>query len=415
MRFCGFVFLLLAAMAWAQTATPAPTTPPAATPSAPDHQAAAPAAHQAPPPEAEDDDDEEKPAVSAEANSVPRNAPVLTIKGVCDEPAAPKASPASAKPAPAKPPAPKAGCKTVVTREQFEKLASALQPNMNSQMKHQLANLYPKALAMSQEAKKRGLDKDPAFQEKMKFVRMQVLSQELSRVIQQESTKVSDKDISAYYDSNKPAFEQGNLQRIFVPRQKQVEQAKDAKPEDVQAQQQASVETMTKLAADLRERASKGEEFEKLQKEAFEIAGLKNSPPSVAMSKIRRTGIPPSQSSVFDLKPGEVSQVINDPSGHYIYKMDSKQLQPLAQVKEEIHSILQNQHMRDTMQNIQNSATAELNDKYFGEAPPTSGMPGMRPPAPPGASPVRPPAPSAGAPTPPPGKDAPKSEAPQPK
>ena len=42
----------------------------------------------------------------------------------------------------------------------------------------------------------------------------------------------------------------------------------------------------------------------------------------------------------MDLKPGEVSEVISDPSGNYIYKMISKETLPLDSVKTEIRNQL---------------------------------------------------------------------------
>ena len=64
-------------------------------------------------------------------------------------------------------------CKTVITRAQFEKLADALQPGMSSAIRRQLATRYGQVLKMSTEAEKRGLDKEPSFEEKMYFARMQ--------------------------------------------------------------------------------------------------------------------------------------------------------------------------------------------------------------------------------------------------
>jgi hypothetical protein len=156
----------------------------------------------------------------------------------------------------------------------------------------------------------------------------------------------------------------------------------DAKPEDTKAQQQAGEEAMTKAADALHTRAAAGEDFEKLQKEAYEAAGMKGNPPSANMGKMRRTNLPPSQVAVFDLKTGEVSAVINDPSGHYVYKMISKEVMPLDQVKDEIHGSLQNQRMRDLMQGIQASVTPELNEAYFGGGP-SGPAPGPGKPAPP--------------------------------
>ena len=65
-----------------------------------------------------------------DGTTVAPDAAVITIQGICDTPAA-KAAAGSAQP--------KSACKTVITRAQFEGLASALQPNMNPAMKRRLA------------------------------------------------------------------------------------------------------------------------------------------------------------------------------------------------------------------------------------------------------------------------------------
>jgi hypothetical protein len=317
----------------------------------------------------DDDDAEKKPA--AANKEVPETAAVLTVKGVCKAPAA------------------NGECKTVVTRAEFEKLANSLQPNMPPQVKKQLASAYPRLLAMSTEAEKRGLDKTPQFAEKMRWSRMQALTQDLNRQLQEESDKVPDADVAAYYSKNQSAFEQATLERIFIPKSKQTESKEGESSDEIKARQQASEEAMNKVAEQLRDRAAKGEEFEKLQKEAFEAADMKGSPPSSNLGKVRRNNVPPSHAAVFDLKPGEVSALINDgPSGHYIYKMISKEIQPLDQVKDEIHATLRNQRMRDATQAIQNSAVPEMNEAYFGAAGPAPPGPGMRPV--PGAKPPMP-------------------------
>ncbi len=94
---------------------------------------------------------------------------------------------------------------------------------------------------------------------------------------------------------------------------------------------------MTRVAANLRARAAKGEDPDKLQKEAYVAAGLSGNAPSTKMEKVRRTTLPANHQAVMDLKPGEVSEVISDTnSGYYIYKLVSKETLSLETVKPEI-------------------------------------------------------------------------------
>src|SRR5262249_28195954 len=75
-------------------------------------------------------------------------------------------------------------------------------------------------------------------------------------------------------------------------------------------------------------------------------------------------------------KPGEISQLISDSGGHYIYKLNSKEVLPLDdKVKQEIHNTMQGQNMRDSMEQYTNSFKVDTNEAYFGPAGP-AGRPG---------------------------------------
>jgi parvulin-like peptidyl-prolyl isomerase len=337
MRFQYLVCLLLAVLAYGQAAPPA--TPPAATPSASTDKA-------------------------PEIKVGPDDA-VITLKGFCADTTQQGDA-----------------CKTVISRAQFEKLAESLQPGMSPAIRRQLATAYSRMLRMSTVAEKRGLDKQPKFEEKMNFARMQVLSGELSSALQEDAGKVTDGDIDDYYKKNEASYEQATFARIFVPRAKQIvnpvvrpkagttvgakaSATASTNKLPTEAQKKASEEAMTKLAAGLRARAAKGEDPDTLQKEAYVAAGLPGNAPSTKMEKVRRTTLPANHQAVMDLKPGEVSEVISDPnSGHYIYKLVSKETLSVDTVKPEIRSTISSQRYRDSMQNFQGNV--DLNDAYFG-------------------------------------------------
>jgi hypothetical protein len=66
--------------------------------------------------------------------------------------------------------------------------------------------------------------------------------------------------------------------------------------------------------------------------------------------------------------------LISRAPGYLVYKVGEKDTLPLDHVREEILAALQSQHMQDAMQAIQQAATPELNEKYFGDA--TAAAPG---------------------------------------
>src|SRR6202140_2549979 len=157
--------------------------------------------------------------------AVPPTAAVITVKGVCSpQPAAAKggvaAKPATAAKSPAEK-SPAADCKTVITKAEFEKLANGLSPNVTPQLKKQLASVWPRMIAMSDAAKKQGLDKTPQFEETLKFAKMQILANELQRNVQEQAGKIPPEEIEKYYKEHADVYEQLNIDGLFVPPTKQ--------------------------------------------------------------------------------------------------------------------------------------------------------------------------------------------------
>jgi PPIC-type PPIASE domain len=335
--------LILTAPLWGQAATP-PAKP------------ASPKAAGTPGPAA---------AKSPEGTTVPRDAAVITIPGICDKPSSAKSDPAQSK---------AADCKTVVTRAEFEHLIEAVAPTIAPPAQKQLATQYGVALVMVYKAHQMGLDKGQKFEELMRVARVGVLTRELNQQLQDDASHVSDQDVASYYTKNQAAFQEADLQRIFVPRSKQVTESKEkASSDEAKKTEQESEETMKKEAEALRARAAAGEDFDKLQDEAATAADFKGKPPT-KLGKVRRSSLPPAHAEVMDLKPGETSQLITTPNGYLIYKTGEKDTLPLDKVHDEIVSTLRSERLQDAMQNIQKSATPELNEKYFADVAAAGGQ-----------------------------------------
>jgi PPIC-type PPIASE domain len=339
----GLVCLLLGALAWAQAA---PSNPAAAP-----QNAAPPAAAPAQP-----------------VPETPPDAAVITINGLCENPSANK---------------PAADCKTVITRAEFEKLIEVIQPSMPARVRKQFASNYARALVMAQKAQQLGLDRDPGFDEHMRLARIQILSQAFNKSIQDKASQISDKEIEDYYENNKAKFEQADLDRVYIPKAQQPPAVAAKTPVANQPKSAGDSETVMKAEADkLHTRAAAGEDFAKLQADAYQVAGIKAAAPNAGMAKVRRTSLPADQVTVMDLKVNEVSAVIADQNGYYIYKMKSKEIIPLDQAREEIKGILRSERIQEAMKTVQEDSTPILNESYFTPMAPAPAPPSMMAPRP---------------------------------
>jgi peptidyl-prolyl cis-trans isomerase C len=264
---------------------------------------------------------------------------VITLNGICADKNAPPAN-----------------CKTVVTRAQFDQIVSVLNPQgqgLPPGAARTFATRYAQALLLATVAEKEGLDKDPRTQVMLKLARTQALAQVVVLSRQQQALPPAE-EVQKYYQENQPKYAQVTARRLFLP-----SNGGNAGQNDAQKAE----------AEKLQRRAAAGEDFDKLESEAYKSAGWQNPPPT--QLKLRASpSLPPDQQSVFKLNPGEVSQVFSSPAGYSIYKLESKGAVPLSEVKPEIEHELQENRLKTSMDSLLRSGAPVLNDAYFGPPPP---------------------------------------------
>ena len=285
-------------------------------------------------------------------STISPDTPVIVIDGFCKTPPPrPKSAPsASAKSTSA--------CQTVITRAQFDELADAIRLDMDPAAKRQLATFYPKLLLMQREFAKRGLENDPSVKRALAFTKLRSEAEEMAKQLKGEAGNVPQAEIEKFYKDHASAYETSELQRIYVPKQKRQADGKEDRSE-------SSQDTMKQEAHALQARAAAGDDFSKLQDEAYEAAGIVGARPPVYMGKLTANEVPQSQRSVMTVKPGEVSDLIEDSHGYYIFRVMSKGVKSLAQAQSDIKTFLAQQKFTEVMQKIEQSAKTELNEAYF--------------------------------------------------
>jgi hypothetical protein len=298
---------------------------------------------------------------------------VITIEGVCEHPPAEKTAASD--------------CKTVITKAEFEDAIKAIQPTVPpAGQRRQFASRYAMLVIFADQAHKQGVDKGPKFEEQMKLTRMEVAARTLGQDMQEKAATVSEAEVSDYYQLHASNYEQADVQQIFIPHAKNPQVPTKPGPPPAAAKPPAlSEEGVRKEVETLYKRAAGGEDFAKLQAEAYTFAGLKTKPPDTTVKDLRRSTLTPNRAVVFELKPGEVSKVVTDPTGYFIYKLDKKNSVSMDRVRADIENALKAQKMQAAIQTMEHSATPKFDDKYFGPPPPPAGMPGA------GPGPVQPP------------------------
>ena len=289
-------------------------------------------------------------------SDVPMTTKVLEIKGVCEAPGSKAAT---------------VPCDTSLTRAQFETLWNTFnrQPGAGSvaeqpaSIRRSMANAYGSMSILSNEARKRGLDRTPEFQLQMKVLRMQLLAKALQEKIKQQYAEPTAADIAKYYNDNKASFEELSLHRLQIPK-------RGPQPAAVEGKPAAQPVTLSPAdAEEFRKRAIGGEDFDKLQKEVIEKLQFKTTPP-VTSGKRRHGEFPPQEEGeIFALPPGSVTRVMDEGSSYVIYKIDVKRTLTLDEVRGNIARTVAEQNTRDAESKAENSAEKKLDPIYFSDAP----------------------------------------------
>jgi hypothetical protein len=265
----------------------------------------------------------------------------------------------------------------------MDKLIGALNPDMSPSVRQQLGRSLAELTAYAAKARELGLDKSPEFNEVLRFTRMQILAQSLARQVQKKAENITPAEMQAYYTANKGDFEEFNFLRVIIPRQapakdKAVDEAADAQ-----------------FAQSIHDRLVKGEDPKALQTEAFKHSGQGAAETPVEINGRKRGSVPPSQASIFDLKPGEVSQVFPDPGAFFLYKLVSRSVVPFDQASADVKKAIAKERLEKAVRDLNSQFDVKLSDSYFGpqsEGPPP-GAPSMRgtpkstPPPPPASTP----------------------------
>lgn len=340
LRFTSIFFLVptfLAAVVIAQTPMPVSTNKEATLPPAPAAGATALSPQKAP-----------------TVADLPASTPIATLHGVCEGTTAAPKAPAKARVKATAKTAPSKTCQTVITKGEMDSLMDLLIPGANAEQRHGFALNYVRMLAASSVAKEKRLDHDPAvgkeLEARMAFTRMQVMASSLYKRVETLAQDVQDSEIQSYYHEQEANFVQGDVRRITL--------AKAATPGTA-----VDPVMLKQRAQEIRERAAKGEDFDQLQKEVMANPDAKAPPTRIPTA--RRATLLPAEAVVFDLKPGEVTPVVDTQGAFEILKLASLATIPLESLRADIKTALTNGHLQLIMKDATKGVTANFDLAYL--------------------------------------------------
>ena len=302
----------------------------------------------------------------ASAPELPADAPVITIEGLCDSglttsTAAPQAKSSSGESGPAKAIDP--NCKTVVTRQQYEALLGVLAAKPRPDHRYPFAVHYAELLLFSEKGRELGVEKDAKFKEKSRYSYLNDLNQFTLVQMQTEADDISDADAAKYYEENKDRFVRLHLLQIAVPKWKlHGSEQTVTRPANLDPAEEAE---MHRLALRIQKEAAAGGDFDKLEEKAYKVAG-DSAVPGTDLGQRLPDEVPAEyRKMIFDLNPGQVSEVAEDDHEYLIFKCAEKHIEPPAERKKLCGWL----RIRDAREALSNSVKTHFNPQYFPTAP----------------------------------------------
>lgn len=200
-------------------------------------------------------------------------------------------------------------------------------------------------LILMEYAEKNGLDKSSPYKEAIEFQRMFILTNAAMNH-RLTSIEVSPEDQKKFYADNQQQFKEARVRMIYVP-----------------FTDPASEEQAKSKAAAIAKRAHEGEDFVKLAKENSE-----DSTGAGADFTVRASSSQPPENMrkvLLNLKAGDTSEALRHDNGYYVFRVESTDVLPYDQVRDEIYKQIQNARFNDWQQQSRSQATVQFDNEAF--------------------------------------------------
>lgn len=209
------------------------------------------------------------------------------------------------------------------------------------------------------EAEKEKLTEQSPCREQLEWVRSDVLSQALLNDFNRRNPATPEEE-TKYYEAHRDSYQEAKVKVIYL-----------AFAADPKAAQAAGRKLLTEQEArakieSLRRQALEGADFAALarQHSQDETSAAKDGDLGV----IRRSDQIPEaiKAAIFSLQPGQVSEVVAQPNGFYLFRLEEMKTKTLDEVRQQVNQQAQSEKFREWFDSIRKSiAVTYENEAYF--------------------------------------------------
>ncbi len=251
-----------------------------------------------------------------------------------------------------------------ITVSDFKRITDYFDPERqkmlqtNPQLKETVLRQFVQSIVVSDVAKQKGFDKDPAIGEQLQFFSDNFLANEYLKREIAEKIVISDAELKSYYDANPDEFKTPQMikaRHILV-------KVDSAASEDDKKKAREKAEMYLKKISD-------GEDFAKLASEASDDLGSKAKGGDLGFFSRGRM-VKPFEDAAFSLNPGEVSGLVETQFGFHIIKVEEKKdstVEAFDAVKEQLRQKMQQDRVRKEVTEFIDKAMQDSKAEIFPE------------------------------------------------
>jgi peptidyl-prolyl cis-trans isomerase C len=205
-----------------------------------------------------------------------------------------------------------------ITKTDLEALISLYPPNqqamirMDPKNEEALLNNYVTILAVAEMAKRQGFDKDKNIRSQIQVLTSEHLAKAYVQKNVISTVKITDKDVEEFYKNNPKEFEKPETVRV---RHILIGFKGDMTEDQIKELRQKADKVLKK--------AKDGDDFAKLASEYTDDPGSKAKGGDLGYFP-RGNMVPEFENAAFNLKPGDISDIIETPYGYHIIKVEDK-------------------------------------------------------------------------------------------
>lgn len=250
---------------------------------------------------------------------------------------------------------------TQVTESEVESLIAELAPGhghgVTAEGRRHIAELYVRMLLLSQQAMNDHLDLTPTLHAQLELQRAKLLAQaEYDKM--RSAVKVSQEEVGQYYTTHQPEFDTVQIRQFVI--RKEAAAAESAEPglpaEDPKTQ-----------AESIRKALTAGAEPEKVAADfaAGNVMLIDPKPRTLRRNEM----IPALEKATFDLKDGEVSEVVDTPQAFLVALVLKHHHLEQKEATTEIEKKLQRQKLDAELDDLKRKAGVWMDEDYFKNNP----------------------------------------------